>query len=109
MDSNESLYVIKSWEDNNAINMSEYIIPDNGFQSFNQFFYRQIKPECRPICESSNPSVIVSPVDGTYIQTHTNLTMHQTYPVILPFIISFLLFFFKTAAEFFECFYPKNR
>lgn len=41
------------------INLDDYIIPENGFQNFNEFFTRKIKPELRPIGEG-----IVSPVDG---------------------------------------------
>ncbi|MFI5779579.1 phophatidylserine decarboxylase associated domain-containing protein [Nocardia sp. NPDC051570] len=51
-------------------NLDEYLIPDAsdphwGFKSFNDFFHRQIRPECRPIEEPGNSSVIVSPNDGT--------------------------------------------
>lgn len=51
-------------------NLDEYLIPDRsaphwGFASFNAFFHRQIKPECRPIAEPENAQVIVSPNDGT--------------------------------------------
>lgn len=51
--------------------LHEYLIPDRdaahwGFASFNAFFHRPIKPECRPIDEPGNPRVIVSPNDGTF-------------------------------------------
>ena len=98
LDSPDSIYVIQSWEESNDVNMSEYIIPDNGFQSFNQFFYRQIKPECRPIYEPSNPSVIISPVDGQFTQVFTNLSLHQAYPVNIGifffFFVCVLYFYF---------------
>ncbi|MEW5545725.1 phophatidylserine decarboxylase associated domain-containing protein [Pseudomonas soli] len=56
-----------SWERNN---LQEYEIPDEhaphwGFESFNAFFHRQIKPACRPIDEPDNDRVVVSPNDGT--------------------------------------------
>ncbi len=41
------------------INLDNYIVPNYGFKSFNQFFTRKIKPEARPI-----GSAIVSPADG---------------------------------------------
>jgi phosphatidylserine decarboxylase len=41
------------------IDMSPYIIPKSGFQSFNDFFYRKIKPEFRPIGEG-----LICPADG---------------------------------------------
>jgi len=46
-------------------NINEYIVPEGGFQSFNQFFLRELKPGTRPMCECSNdPGVIVAPCDG---------------------------------------------
>lgn len=49
--------------------LDEFVIPDRqaphwGFQSFNDFFHRQIRPECRPIADPDDPRVIVSPNDG---------------------------------------------
>jgi phosphatidylserine decarboxylase len=45
-----------------AVDMSEAEIPARGFESFDQFFTRQLKPGCRPI----DPDIvsIVSPADG---------------------------------------------
>ncbi len=56
-----------SWACNH---LDEYLIPDRttlhwGFVSFNAFFNRQIKRECRPIAEPRNDRIIVSPNDGT--------------------------------------------
>lgn len=50
--------------------MHEYLIPDPcdvhwGFQSFNAFFHRHIRPECRPVDSPDDPRVVVSPNDGT--------------------------------------------
>lgn len=57
-----------SWDRHN---LDEYLIPDKsaphwGFSSFNAFFHRQIKPECRPVDEPENGKVVVSPNDGTF-------------------------------------------
>lgn len=41
------------------INMSPYVIPYGGFKSFNDFFYRKILPEYRPIGDG-----LVCPADG---------------------------------------------
>lgn len=41
------------------MDMTPYIIPEKGFKSFNDFFYRKIKPEFRPIGEG-----LVCPADG---------------------------------------------
>lgn len=58
-------------------NLEEYIIPDSacphwGFKSFNDFFHRQIKPECRPIAEADDGKVIISPNDGTLYKISKN-------------------------------------
>ncbi len=44
------------------INLDEYVVPKDGYQSFNDFFYRNIKPEYRPIEEG-----VVSPADGRVV------------------------------------------
>lgn len=50
--------------------LDEYLIPDRadphgGFTSFNAFFHRQIRRECRPVAEPHDTGIIVSPNDGT--------------------------------------------
>ncbi|MGB4074129.1 phosphatidylserine decarboxylase family protein [Pseudomonas sp.] len=59
-------------------NLDEYLITDRsaphwGFASFNAFFHRQIKPECRPIAEPENAKVIVSPNDGTFYKVASEI------------------------------------
>jgi phosphatidylserine decarboxylase len=49
--------------------LDEFDVPDRnaahwGFKSFNDFFHRQVKADCRPIAEPDNPRIIVSPNDG---------------------------------------------
>lgn len=41
------------------IDMEPYVLPDTGFQCFNDFFYRKIKPDFRPIADG-----VVCPADG---------------------------------------------
>ncbi len=65
LDSPKSASGIKSWSD--VIDLgadSEYIVPEGGFQSFNDFFCRNVKPGTRPIASSGDWSIISSPVDG---------------------------------------------
>ena len=51
---------IQQFIDTYKIDMSVYDIPANGeFRTFNEFFYRTVKPECRPLEDD-----IVSPADG---------------------------------------------
>lgn len=44
------------------INMDEVIVPEGGFQCFNDFFIRQLKPGSRPI--DSDPQRLISPADS---------------------------------------------
>ena len=58
--------------------LHEYLIPDPsdlhwGFKSFNAFFHRQIKSECRPIDTPDDDRVIVSPNDGTFYKVQRNI------------------------------------
>jgi phosphatidylserine decarboxylase len=48
------------------INLNEYTQPENGYQSFNDFFYRYVKPEYRPIEKGA-----VSPADGRVLAFNT--------------------------------------
>lgn len=59
MSSSRSIKRIDPFVEEHQIDMSEYIVPTKGFQSFNDFFYRKVKPENRPISEG-----VVSPADG---------------------------------------------
>jgi phosphatidylserine decarboxylase len=45
------------------LDMSEVLIPPDGFKNFNQFFYRALKPDARPCSAPENPRIIVSPAD----------------------------------------------
>ncbi len=46
-------------------NIHEYIVPKDGYQSFNQFFLRELKPGERPMCAcGDDPNVVVAPCDG---------------------------------------------
>ena len=73
LDSPNSTNVLESWYVHT--NMSEFIIPPNGFKSFNDFSTRKIKPGVRPIAAISNNSIIVSPVDATIYKITNNLVI----------------------------------
>lgn len=42
-------------------------LPHWGFQSYNDYFHREIKPQARPISAPDDPKVIVSPNDGNLV------------------------------------------
>lgn len=46
------------------LDMSEVLLPMDQFKSFNEFFYRQLKPDARPCSAPDNPRIIVSPADS---------------------------------------------
>ncbi|KAK2741126.1 hypothetical protein FQN57_005727 [Myotisia sp. PD_48] len=45
------------------LDMSEVLLPIDQFKSFNEFFYRALKPDARPCSAPDNPNIIVSPAD----------------------------------------------
>ncbi|RAL59411.1 hypothetical protein DID88_006785 [Monilinia fructigena] len=45
------------------LDMSEVLLPLEQFKNFNEFFYRQLKPDARPCSAPDNPRIIVSPAD----------------------------------------------
>jgi len=60
MDSPMSKPLIKKFVKNNNIDTSQYIM--DGFHSYNDFFTRRVKPECRPIdCKANH---LISPCDS---------------------------------------------
>ncbi|MEM9671565.1 MAG: archaetidylserine decarboxylase [Bacteroidota bacterium] len=62
MDKPSSVKKIQDFVDQLDIDMSESLKPISEFTSFNDFFYRELKPEVRPIGEG-----LVSPGDGRLI------------------------------------------
>lgn len=45
------------------LDMSEVLLPLKEFKTFNEFFYRALKPDARPCSAPNNPRIIVSPAD----------------------------------------------
>ncbi|KAL2139792.1 hypothetical protein VTI28DRAFT_4677 [Corynascus sepedonium] len=46
-----------------GLDLSEVLLPLNEFKSFNEFFYRALKPGARPCSAPNNPRIVVSPAD----------------------------------------------
>lgn len=46
-----------------VIDLSECLEPLDSYKTFNEFFYRKLKPDARPIFLKSNPNVVVSAAD----------------------------------------------
>ncbi|KAF2746128.1 hypothetical protein M011DRAFT_426068 [Sporormia fimetaria CBS 119925] len=45
------------------LDMSEVLLPLNEFKTFNEFFYRALKPDARPCSAPDDPRIVVSPAD----------------------------------------------
>ncbi|KAF3912585.1 hypothetical protein ABW21_db0207815 [Orbilia brochopaga] len=45
------------------LNIDEVLKPLEEFKTFNEFFYRELKPGARPVAYPDNPKIIVSPAD----------------------------------------------
>ena len=81
MDSEASASILPFWTSNSEIHIEDYIVPSGGFQSFNDFFIRQIKPETRPIVAPNDNTVLVSPADCTMMKITDILTSQSTIEV----------------------------
>jgi phosphatidylserine decarboxylase len=60
-----------------GVDMSEAIVPEGGFASFNDFFTRRLKPSARPVAD--DPNLLISPADSRLqaftIDADTRLTV----------------------------------
>jgi phosphatidylserine decarboxylase len=63
LSSSSSIGLIPNWAKEETISIGQYIIPDKGYSSFNDFFSRKIKDGARPIYKIDDPSVVISPAD----------------------------------------------
>ncbi|KAJ5884806.1 hypothetical protein N7495_009316 [Penicillium taxi] len=45
------------------LNMDEVLLPIEQFRTFNEFFYRALKPSARPCAAPEEPRIVVSPAD----------------------------------------------
>jgi phosphatidylserine decarboxylase len=63
LDSKESTRTIGQWLADPSIQIEQYVVPEGGFQSFNQFFTRDLKPGTRSIAGATDDAVLVAPTD----------------------------------------------
>ncbi|KAL8779249.1 MAG: hypothetical protein Q9194_001550 [Teloschistes cf. exilis] len=54
---------IQSFVNFHQLDLSEVRRPMDQFKNFNEFFYRELKPDARPCSAPRNPRIIVSPAD----------------------------------------------
>ena len=65
MDQPDSCKKIKPFIREYAVDVNEFASPVNDYSSFNEFFYRRLKPDARPI--ASSQAVAVFPADGRHL------------------------------------------
>lgn len=84
-----SRYAIKPFVKKHAINLDNFNVPATGFRSFNDFFIRTIKPECRPITQE--PNAIASPADSKLYAIPTLTPESIFFVKALPFSLTTFL------------------
>lgn len=62
-DDPDSASQIKDFINFHQLDMSEVLLPIEQFKNFNEFFYRQLKPDARPCSAPEEPRIAVSPAD----------------------------------------------
>ncbi|KFX94355.1 hypothetical protein O988_06350 [Pseudogymnoascus sp. VKM F-3808] len=65
LDTPESLTAetLATFRESGKYGLDDYIVPDGGWKTFNDFFARHVKPDRRPIAAPADPAVIASPAD----------------------------------------------
>jgi phosphatidylserine decarboxylase len=83
MDSKASLYHIEAWIKDPSTKIEDFVVPKGGFQSFNQFFTRNLKmsKNPRPISDPKDDSVVVSPADSEINFIESDLTLRTLLKV----------------------------
>lgn len=55
---------IKGFIEFHKLNLDEVLLPLDQFKTFNEFFYRALKPDARPCSAPDNPKIMVSAADS---------------------------------------------
>jgi len=61
---------LDKWVAYQDVHIDDYEVPEKGFGSFNDFFLRKLRQGARPLDGRGNPSVIVSPADGSLCEIY---------------------------------------
>ncbi len=80
MDSSESARIIEEWLSDNSLKNEDFVLPEEGFKSFNEFFTRDLKPGTRPIDDATDESILVSPADGIINMIANELKLDTEIP-----------------------------
>ena len=80
MDSPASTINISEWLSDNSLKNEDFVLPEEGFKSFNEFFTRDLKPGTRPIDDATDESILVSPADGVINMIANELELDTEIP-----------------------------
>lgn len=80
MDSKDSLQLIDEWLKDPSTHMDQFIVPEGGYKSFNEFFTRKLKMSVdpRPISHPDDDSVLTASADSELNFIESELTMDTT-------------------------------
>lgn len=79
MDSPASLKFIDQWMQDPSSEINDFIVPEGGFKSFNEFFTRKLKPSAnaRPIAFPDDDSLAVASADSEINFIESDLTLSK--------------------------------
>lgn len=80
MDSPESTANLEEWLSDDSLGNEDFVLPPQGFASFNEFFIRDLKPGTRPIGQVGDDSIISSPADGVINMVANELQLDTEIP-----------------------------
>ncbi|MCK5145600.1 phosphatidylserine decarboxylase [bacterium] len=55
---------IEEWVKDPATHIKDYIMPPEGYQTFNEFFTRQLRPGARPVADVADDAIVVASADS---------------------------------------------
>lgn len=67
LDTSASAQQVESFRTNPAFRWDDYMPPPSGYQTFNQFFARHVRPGRRPVADLCDDGTVVSPADANFI------------------------------------------
>ncbi len=65
MDRPSTASKVAKFIDDYDLDPNDFADPPDSYKTFNEFFYRHLKPEARPVCE--DPASVVFPADGRHL------------------------------------------
>lgn len=65
---------IEEWVNDPSTNINDFIMPSDGYKTFNDFFARNLRPGARPISAVEDDSVVVAPADSELNMLNSILT-----------------------------------